>query len=107
MNNLLPYTTTATELQRNYRKVVKKAKRLKQPMIVLSKNKPEGVYIDFGTFATNYKKVGDKSKPHYSSKVDKKTGVDAIFGTWTKEEAERFNKVVDEMFEQIEPDMWR
>ena len=31
----------------------------------------------------------------------------AMSGTWTKEEADGFDKRVDEMFEQIDEEMWK
>ena len=34
-------------------------------------------------------------------------GVDRLAGSWTKEEAEEFDKVIEEMFEVIDEDMWR
>ena len=33
--------------------------------------------------------------------------LDFLFGTWTKEEAEEFDKVVEEEFEQIDWDDWK
>ena len=89
MDNLMPITTTATEIQRNYKSVAKKAKKSKKPLIVLSNNKPELVIMDYSVFK-NY-----KTAP---------TGVDAVFGTWTKEETDKFNKIIEEEFERIDPE---
>lgn len=40
MNGLMPYTTTVTELQRHFKKVARRVKRLKRPVVVLLNNKP-------------------------------------------------------------------
>ena len=87
--SLMPCYTTATELQRNYKKVVKKAKKAKDGVVVLSNNTPVGVYMDYQT---------------YISKMEKR-GLDAVFGKWTNEEAEEFNKRVDEMCEKIDTEI--
>ncbi len=50
MNNLMPNTTTVTQLQRNYKKVTQRAKALREPLIILSNNNPDGVYLDYETF---------------------------------------------------------
>lgn len=99
MNYLMPQTTTATELQRNYRQVAKRARRTRQPVVVLSNNKPEGVYIDYVTFTNRY-------RIPVESREGKKT-LEKLAGSWTNEETEEFNKVIDEMFEQIDPEMWK
>lgn len=62
MNGLMPHTTTATELQRNYKKVVKRAKALKEPIVVLSNNKPEGVYMDYEVFKSIQKRPKEIKK---------------------------------------------
>lgn len=46
MNGLMPLTTTSTELQRHYKRVVRLAKRTKQPITVLSQNKPTLLVMD-------------------------------------------------------------
>lgn len=94
----MPNTTTSTELQRNYKKVVNKSKKTKEPIIILSNNKPEGVYIDYETFTRKYKKT---------SKEKEQGGLLRPFGTWTKEEADKFDKVIEEAFEQINPEGWK
>lgn len=94
----MPHTTTATELQRNYKKVVSKAKRSKQPIVVLSNNKPEGIYVDYETFKNDYRKV---------EKTKKAGGMNAAFGSWTEEEAEKFDKIIEDAFEKINPEDWK
>ncbi len=88
----MPATATATELQRNYKRVVKRAKRLKGPLTVLSNNKPELVILDYDLF---------KKK-----QIKGKSGIDAIFGVWTKEEARQFDKYIEETFEKVDPEAW-
>lgn len=43
---LFPRTTTAREIQRNYKKVFETAKRTKEPVFVMKNNKPEVAIID-------------------------------------------------------------
>jgi len=50
MEGLMPATTTATELQRNYKRVVQRAKKIKKPLTVLSNNMPELVIVDYEAF---------------------------------------------------------
>src|SRR5262245_43531196 len=33
-------------------------------------------------------------------------GLDQLAGTWTKEEADEFNRYIEEAFEKIDPEMW-
>lgn len=50
MNGIMPFTVSATQLQRNYKKLVKKVKRLKEPITVLNKNKPSLVLMDYDQY---------------------------------------------------------
>jgi len=100
MNWLMPHTTTATQLQRNYKKVAKMAKKVKAPIVVLSNNKPEGVYIDYATFSNNASIVNqDKNKS--------KGGIETVFGSWTDEEADEFDRIINDAFERVNPDDWK
>lgn len=99
MKGLMPATTTATELQRNYKKVKNRAKRIKEPITVLSNNKPELIIIDYEVFK-NIQEIGQQ-------KADKKDPYDEVFGSWTKEEAEEFNNRTDKLFENIDEEMWK
>lgn len=90
----MPNTTTATELQRNYRKVVEKAKRLKKPVAVLSNNRPDIVLIAYEVF-----------KKMVKARQEKK-GIDAVFGSLSREEADKLNSRIDEMFETIDEGIW-
>lgn len=103
MNGIMPHTVTATELQRNYKRVAKKARELSEPLVVLSNSQPEGVYIDFDTYKQSHK----FSKKKKLKKTTKKSGLDDLYGSWTKEEAGEFNKTIDKMFEKIDPEMWK
>lgn len=47
---LFPRTTTAREIQRNYKKVFEIAKRTKKPVFVMKNNKPEVAIIDAKKF---------------------------------------------------------
>lgn len=43
---LFPRTTTAREIQRNYKKVFSTVKRTKEPIFVMKNNRPEVAIID-------------------------------------------------------------
>ncbi|OGY26212.1 MAG: hypothetical protein A2Z24_01450 [Candidatus Woykebacteria bacterium RBG_16_44_10] len=43
---MFPKTTTARDIQRNYRKVFDEAKRTKEPVFVMRNNRPEVAIID-------------------------------------------------------------
>ncbi|MBI2268029.1 MAG: type II toxin-antitoxin system Phd/YefM family antitoxin [Candidatus Blackburnbacteria bacterium] len=45
-----PKTTSAREIQRNYRKIFDRVKKTKEPVVVMRNNKPEVVIV-------NYKKL--------------------------------------------------
>ena len=47
MNMLMPNTVSVSDIQKNYRKVFDKVKRTKEPVIVLSNNKPDVAIIDY------------------------------------------------------------
>jgi len=98
---LIPYTTTATQLQRNYKKVVKKAKLVKDAIIVFSNSVPEGVYMDYDTYKRKL------MSSNIATDGDKENKLLALAGTWTKQEADEFNRVVDEMNERIDPEDWK
>ena len=99
MNTLMPDTTTSTELQRNFKKVAARAKKLKKPLVVLSNNKPEFILMDHDSFGREYR---------VSKHIKKtKSNRDNIFGTWTNEETQTFNKAIEEMCEQIDWEMWK
>lgn len=101
MNRLLPLTTTATELQRNYRKVIKMVKKSKEPVTVLSNNRPEIVVMDYDAFKTNITRKEPKKSAKHSRSLDE------FFGIWSKEEADEFDRVIEEMFEQVNPEGWK
>ncbi len=96
----MPYTTTATELQRNYKKVVKKAKDLGKPVVILSNSQPEGIYLDYKALQDRYELIEKKKK---SSKSD----FSEFLGIWTKEEADAFDRNIDEAFEQVDLESWK
>ena len=41
-----PRTTTAREIQRNYRKIFDEVKRTKEPVVVMKNNQPDVVIMD-------------------------------------------------------------
>jgi len=43
---LFPRTTTAREIQRNYKKVFETAKRTKEPIFVMKNNRPDIAIVD-------------------------------------------------------------
>lgn len=96
----MPLTTTATELQRNYRKVIRMVKKAKEPVTVLSNNKPEVVIMDHRSFANLSKDLPKRNMRHRKS-------LDELFGSWSKEEGDKFNRVIEAMFERVDPESWK
>lgn len=96
---LMPQLTTATEVQRNFKKVSKRAKSINDPLIVLSNNKPDLIVADYRWYVHVMKLLTQPQR--------KKMGVDAIVGIWTKKEADEFDKNIEEAFEKIHPDDWK
>ena len=47
MNTLMPKTVSVSDIQKDYRKVFDSAKKTKEPIIVLSNNKPDVAIIDY------------------------------------------------------------
>ena len=99
MEGLMPATTTATELQRNYKRVVQRAKKIKKPLTVLSNNRPELIVIDYKAFRKNYRKVKKFPK--------KKSDFSEFLGVMSIDEADRINKVIEEECERIFPEDWK
>ena len=97
----MPHTTTATQLQRDFKGVVKRARKTQEPVVVLSNNKPEGIYMDYGAFLDRYK----KRVP--AKKTSQKSDFSEFLGVWSKEEAERFDEIIEDAFEQINPEEWQ
>lgn len=100
----MPFTTTATELQRNYRRVVKQAKKVGGPVVILSNNKPEGIYVDYEVFKNEYARRVNRGTKKVSGK---KKGIKRLFGSWTDEQAEQFDRVIEDAFEQLNPEDWK
>ena len=95
----MPYYTTATELQRNYRKVSRKAKDICEPMAVLLNNKPDLVVMDYDLY--------NLWNSQFLVPGKTMTGMKSVFGAWTKEEARKFRRTVNIMCEKIDPEMWK
>ena len=96
----MPHTTTATEIQRNYKKVSKRAKRIKAPLTVLSNNKPDLVVMNYDVFK-NWQKKQERNREKG------KANFKDLFGIWTKDEAIEFNKRIDAAFENIDEESWK
>lgn len=47
MSPLMPKTVAVSDIQKNYRKIFNTAKRTKEPVIVLSGNKPDVAIMDY------------------------------------------------------------
>lgn len=52
MNTLMPNTVSVSDIQKNYRKVFDRVKRTKEPVIVLSNNKPDVAIIGYDELET-------------------------------------------------------
>lgn len=93
MNSLMPNTTTVTQLQRSYKKVAQKAKALRVPLIILSNNNPDGVYLDYETFKNMVALLVPKNR---ESKLANLSGI------WSQKEAKDFDLIIDSSFEKID-----
>lgn len=93
----MPNTTTVTQLQRNYKKVAQRAKALREPLIILSNNSPDGVYLDYETFKNMITPLVPRKR---ESKLADLSGI------WTQKEAENFNSVINSSFEKIDSEEW-
>ena len=47
MNSLMPKTVSVSDIQKNYRKIFDDARKTKEPIVVLSNNKPDVAIIDY------------------------------------------------------------
>lgn len=47
MNTLMPDTVSVSDIQKDYRKVFDRVKRTKEPVVVLSNNKPDVAIVDY------------------------------------------------------------
>jgi len=97
---LMPYITTATELQRNYKKVAQKARRVKDVVVVLSNNIPEGVYIDYNTF------LAMMSRQRIVDDNIEKRNLLSLAGSVDSGVIGKLNKNMDEMFEKVDKEVW-
>lgn len=55
--DLFPKTVSARDIQRNYRKIFDRAKRLKKPIVVLTNNTPDVVIMDVKELEKLYSKA--------------------------------------------------
>lgn len=104
---LMPITTTPTELQRNYRNVVKKAKKAKDAVIVLSNNIPEAVYMDYETYVKKLLNVGEIDKAKTVGFATANDELLSLSGSMSDEEADKLISDIDEMFEKVDKDEWK
>lgn len=63
MNTLMPKTISVSDIQKKYRRVFDLVKRTKEPIIVLSGNKPDVAIID-------YKSLEDLRKKIYEMEIE-------------------------------------
>lgn len=60
MNTLMPNTVSVSDIQKNYRKVFDRAKQTKEPVIVLSNNKPDVAIVDYESLEEMRKASAEK-----------------------------------------------
>ena len=109
----MPHTTSVTELQRNFRHVIKKAKRLKQPMVVMSRNQPSFVIIDYSKYQELqskinkqiYQDLNDDHKLMVSDKADRREMYMDLFGVWTQKDFKEFEENTKDL-EKVDPEDW-
>ncbi|MDO8429694.1 MAG: type II toxin-antitoxin system Phd/YefM family antitoxin [Candidatus Daviesbacteria bacterium] len=57
MNTLMPKTVSVSDIQKNYRKIFDDVRKTKEPVIVLSNNKPDVVIMDIKILESLNKKL--------------------------------------------------
>lgn len=100
--NTFSNLTTATEIQRDYKRVSQRARASDEALIVMLNNKPDLAVMKYDL----YQHLIDKSK-NFNSKKTKDNDFSEFLGLWTKEEADDFNRVIEEQFEQVDPQDWK
>lgn len=90
----MPYTTTVTELQRHFKKVARRVKRAKQPITVMSQNRPSMVLMDYGDYTKNTqpKKFQDPYGMFSESTITDKD-IDEVIAGWDR----HADKLVNEL----------
>jgi len=104
---LMPVTTTPTELQRNYRNVVKKAKKAKDAIVVLSNNVPEAIYMDYDTYVEKFLKIKEINEAKTVGFTSANNELLSLAGSINNEEARKLISDIDEMFETVDEDEWK
>ena len=101
--NALANITTPTEIQRNYKKVSKRARSLNEALIVISNNKPDLVVMNYDLYLQNFQ--NDKTRTADSLSANEE--LLSLVGGMTDEEVRKLNKDIDEMNEVIYPEDWK
>ena len=102
--NTFSNLTTATEIQRDYKAVSKRARSSDEALIVMLNNKPDLAVMKYDL----YQHLIDNSISNKRiKKLKKDNDFSEFLGLWTKEEADEFNRVIEEEFEQVDPQDWR
>jgi hypothetical protein len=86
MNGLMPLTTTSTELQRHYKRVVRLAKRTKQPITVLSQNKPTLLVMDPSAYPPTPSSSLSKKDPYgmFADSTITDADIDDVIHEWDR-----------------------
>lgn len=102
--NTFSNLTTATEIQRDYKAVSKRARSSDEALIVMLNNKPDLAVMKYDLYDSL---IRNRVQKKIKSKTKEKVGLDAVFGAWTKEEFDEFDKIDREEFERIDPEDWK
>lgn len=92
----MPIYTTTTEMQRNFKAVIKKAKKAKDGVVVLSNNNPIGVYTAYENHLIT-ETIKRKAKADLLS----------LAGLMSAIEVDKLNNDMDEMFEKVDENEWK
>lgn len=101
--NTFSNLTTATEIQRDYKAVSKRARSSDEALIVMLNNKPDLVVMNYDLYKQKYEK-DDVKIVGFSTANDE---LMSLVGTMTHEEVTKLNKDMDDMFENIDEEMWK
>ena len=89
-------TASARDVQRNYRKVIDRVKKTKQPVIIISRNEPEVAIVTLEDYQRLQRKKLDWSFLNDVWERNKNLDPDEVY----KEVTEEVEKVRQEMYEK-------
>lgn len=101
--NTFSNLTTATEIQRDYKGVSRRARISDDALIVMLNNKPDLVVMNYDLYKQRFQKDDSKIVSFPSANDE----LLSLAGSMSDDEADRMIKDMDEMFENIDENEWK